>query len=480
MTRHAGFARFVLIAIVVAAAATAALADSHVRIVRLSSVEGQVQIDRATGEGPERAILNTPIVEGARLVTGSDGLAEVEFENQSALRLTEDTEVKFTQLLMNDAGDKINRMSVSKGLVYLDTASKGDDSYLITVGDKTLVVARNTEARITANPDQVQVAVFKGEVQLEGQGQPVVAKKKETLTVPLTNQADSTVAKGVEDVRFDNWNKEREEYSKAYADNQGYGGPNRGYGLQDLNYYGNFFYAGGYGYVWQPYGFAGSMIGWNPYTNGAWMFYPGLGYTWASAYPWGWLPFHYGSWAFIGGTGWAWVPGRYPGQWYASGFQGVPVIRRAPAGWTAPAPPARLATMRSAPTVVVGKANSQALMIPGGRIPPNFGSVVPGRAVGASTAHGFVNPGAPGSAASHAVFSSPQTRMNAAAHGNPGHVFAPPAARGGFAGGESMHPAYGGSRASGMSIEGMHGTPSMSAAHGSAPSAAGHSGGGHK
>ena len=81
-------------------------------------------MDRATGEGLERAILNTPVVEGTRVVTGSDGLAEVEFENQSALRLTEDSEVKFSQLLMNDAGIKINQIQVVKGLVYLDAATR--------------------------------------------------------------------------------------------------------------------------------------------------------------------------------------------------------------------------------------------------------------------------------------------------------------------------------------------------------------------
>ena len=89
MKTHVGISRLVLLALVVAALSGAAFADSHVRIVRLSSVEGQVQIDRATGQGLERAILNTPIVEGTRIVTGDDGLAEVEFENQSALRLTE-------------------------------------------------------------------------------------------------------------------------------------------------------------------------------------------------------------------------------------------------------------------------------------------------------------------------------------------------------------------------------------------------------
>lgn len=95
MNRHTGYARFVVAAILVAVCSIAASADSHVRIVRLSSVEGQVQVDRA-GQGLERAILNTPIVEGTRIVTGNDGLAEIEFENQSALRLTEDSEVKFS------------------------------------------------------------------------------------------------------------------------------------------------------------------------------------------------------------------------------------------------------------------------------------------------------------------------------------------------------------------------------------------------
>ena len=96
MTRRAGLAVSTAIAFVLTAGSIAAFAESHVRIVRLSSVEGQVQMDRATGQGLERAILNTPIVEGVRLVTGSDGLAEVEFENQSALRLADDSEVKFS------------------------------------------------------------------------------------------------------------------------------------------------------------------------------------------------------------------------------------------------------------------------------------------------------------------------------------------------------------------------------------------------
>jgi len=427
MTRHviSDVATFVLLA-----GSVAAVADSHIRIVRLSSVEGQVQMDRATGEGLERAILNTPVVEGTRLVTGSDGLAEVEFENQSALRLTEDSEVKFSQLLMNDAGVKINQIQVIKGLVYLDAATKSDDVYRLMVGNNSFLVRRDTEMRLSAGPDQVQVAVFKGEVQLENQPQPVIVGKRETLTLAADNSTKYTVAKGVEPVRFDGWNKEREAYSSTYAENQGYGGPSHAYGLQDLNYYGNYFYAGGYGYVWQPYGFANAMMSWSPYSNGAWMFYPGLGYSWASAYPWGWLPFHYGSWAFINGTGWAWLPGsNYGGQWYASSFQSVPRVSRAPAGWAAPTPPAATAATKfGQATVLVGKAGALPLSIPGGRIPPNFAGLVPGRPAGsAMAAQSFAKPVA-GSAASHgSVFAAVDNGPSAAHHGSSAHVFAPPA-----------------------------------------------------
>jgi len=452
MTRHVISA---IAAFVLAAGSVAAVADSHVRIVRLSSVEGQVQMDRATGEGLERAILNTPVVEGTRLVTGSDGLAEIEFENQSALRLTEDSEVKFSQLLMNDAGVKINQIEVVKGLVYLDAASKGDDVYRLIVGNSTFLVRRDTDMRLSASADQIQVAVFKGEVQLENQPQPVTVGKKETLTLAADSAAKYTVAKGVEPVRFDAWNKEREAYSNTYAENQGYGGPNRAYGLQDLNYYGNFFYAGGYGYVWQPFGFANAMTSWGPYSNGAWMFYPGMGYAWASAYPWGWLPFHYGSWAFIHGAGWAWLPGgNYGGQWFATSFQSVPRVTRAPAGWTAATPPpVTAATNPAQPTVLVGKAGANPLTVPGGRIPPNFASLVPGRTAGSTTtAQNFAKPSTRNAAAHGNVFAANDNSLNAAHHGSPAHVFAEPPVRSVSVGASEPGIAYGGARSGGSLI----------------------------
>jgi hypothetical protein len=170
------------------------------------------------------------------------------------------------------------------------------------------------------------------------------------------------------------------------------------------------------------------MMSWSPYNNGAWMFYPGMGYSWASAYPWGWLPFHYGSWAFINGAGWAWLPGsNYGGQWYASSFQSVPRVTRAPAGWTAATPPAvTAATNFARPTVLVGKAGANPLSIPGGRIPPNFASLVPGRTAGSAVAaQSFAKPNASNAAAHGNVFAANDSGMNAVHRGS-AHVFAPP------------------------------------------------------
>src|ERR1039457_3420363 len=92
-----------------------AAAESKERIVRLSDVEGTVQIDRTSGDGFERAFLNLPMVEGSRLKTGANGRAEIEFEDGSALRLGNDSEVEFSHLALGDEGQKISTVTLLSG-----------------------------------------------------------------------------------------------------------------------------------------------------------------------------------------------------------------------------------------------------------------------------------------------------------------------------------------------------------------------------
>src|SRR5262252_8246935 len=116
MTGRVGFA-LSAVAATVLIAVVSAHAESHARIVRLSYVDGQVQMAHSA-QGLDRAILNTPIVEGTRIVTRGDGLAEIEFEDQSALRLSENSEVKFRRLSLTDNGARVDEIEVVQGVVF--------------------------------------------------------------------------------------------------------------------------------------------------------------------------------------------------------------------------------------------------------------------------------------------------------------------------------------------------------------------------
>ena len=476
MPGRVGFPLLACAAIALIAASVGAQAESHARIVRLSFVDGPVQLAHAD-QGLDRAILNTPIVEGTRIVTKTDGLAEVEFEDQSALRLAENSEIKFRRLSMTDTGAKVDEIEVVRGVVFFDVRAKSEDAYHAIADGNTFLIRRNTLARISAAPDQLQVAVLRGDVQVENQPQLLSVKKNETLTLDPSQPSDYKVTHGTEALPVDAWNKEREAYTNTYASNQGYGGPRGGYGVQDLNYYGDYFYAPGYGYAWQPYGFANSMIGWSPYSNGAWAFVPGFGYSWASAYPWGWLPFHYGSWAFLGGgVGWAWLPGGYPAQWYANNFQTMPVISKPPAGWQPVSAPAAPSGGASAPTILVGKAAGSPAYIPGGRIPPNFASVIPGRNLSsAGVRNGFVSPTARNELAVSHYGIAPN-----AVRGANSHVFATPHPTYGSTGFESGAGARFGGYGAGAASAGRGGFGASSGGHsGGSSGGGGHSGSGH-
>jgi hypothetical protein len=84
------------------------MGESHARIVRLSDIQGLVQIDKNSGIGFERAFVNLPITEGTKVRAGNTGRAEVEFEDGSSLRLTPNTVVEFAKLGLADSGQRIS------------------------------------------------------------------------------------------------------------------------------------------------------------------------------------------------------------------------------------------------------------------------------------------------------------------------------------------------------------------------------------
>src|SRR6202049_988352 len=133
--------RYNLIFLTVAACALLALpalADSQARIVRLSDVQGSVQIDKNTGLGFENAFLNLPITQGAQVKTRDRGRAEIEFEDGSTLRLTPNTTVEFSTLGLKDSGKRISVINLVAGMAYVNWLGKRGDAFRLHLSRQKL------------------------------------------------------------------------------------------------------------------------------------------------------------------------------------------------------------------------------------------------------------------------------------------------------------------------------------------------------
>ena len=330
-----------------------ASAESKVRIVRLSEVEGTVQIDRATGDGFDKAFINLPVIEGCKLKTGKDGRAEVEFEDGSALRLARDSEVDFTRLALGDAGQKLNTVQLVSGTVYANlhpnngkSKEKAGDQFQLNFARESVTVSEAAHFRVDLADTAATIAVLKGKLNATSPAGQVEVAEKHSATIELANEDPAkkdtfAIAKNYEAEPSDDWDRQQTDYHERYASAKGSNiNSPYGYGMSDLNYYGNFMTVPGYGAMWQPYF---TDAAWSPFQDGGWAFYPGFGYMWVSGYPWGWMPYNYGNWAYAPGFGWGWQPG-YWNPWY-----GIPQVANPPVRTKVPTPP-----VRGHQTVMVG------------------------------------------------------------------------------------------------------------------------------
>ncbi|HYN14630.1 MAG TPA: FecR family protein [Terriglobales bacterium] len=318
----------------------AAALDTNVRIVRLSYASGDVQLDRRQGQGYERAIMNMPIIQGSRLwARGEDALAEVEFEDGSAMRLTPGTAVDFPELSLRESGEKVSSVDIESGTAYFDIRNRMGD-FRVTFGGQQITVAHPARFRVFGDNGQFKVAVYKGDLGVRSGDNRIEVRSGETFALDVSDPGGYNLSKSIAEGSYDGWNQERERYTQSYTSASTYSAdsyyngfsPAYSYGLADLAYYGNYFNAPGWGWVWRPY-YTGAA--WNPFMDGSWMWYPQFGYMWVSPYPWGWMPYRYGAWNFVPGYGWCWMPGTTWNTWAP-----VTAVNRPPLNWVPVRPPA--------------------------------------------------------------------------------------------------------------------------------------------
>lgn len=271
---------------------------------RLSYINGNTYVQRASDLGYEEGVVNTPIGEGDRLGT-TNGRAEIYLGNKNYIRLDENTKIDFLNLPKRDAG--LIRVRNWAGNIYLDVNFlEKEKSIEILTTDATFYILDKGLYRIDVRENkETEILVFQGVVEAAGEDGSVLVKKSQRLTVSdgrIVNRPAAFFA-GAEDT-FDHWNGDRasiinRQLAKRYLSGE----------LEDYQYeldeYGDWTYMSPYGYVWSPRGMAAD---WRPYSYGRWAWMPMAGWTWIPYEPWGWSTFHYGRWHWGLGIGWYWIP----------------------------------------------------------------------------------------------------------------------------------------------------------------------------
>ena len=297
------------------------------RAVRLSSVEGAVQLSQGNQILAQQALANTPLFEGTQISTSEDGRAEVQFEDGSVARISPNSALTLGSLAQQGAQMQTD-LVLNSGLGYFEIQGNGQANQIrVHFGGDVATVSGFSVLRINLDYPPGEVAVFAGNAHIDG-GNTSSLDLHGGESVKLdgtgvgTGTGDYVVAETIEPDSWDTWNSDRdqaltaEESSRTQATSAVPNASNPAWSDLDAN--GNWYDVPGQGYVWSPY--EAASANWDPYGNGSWMWTPQYGYIWVSGQSWGYLPYTSGEWSYYDGFGWGWAPGIGVPWWFGSGF----------------------------------------------------------------------------------------------------------------------------------------------------------------
>src|SRR5260370_11552685 len=239
--------------------AVPATGDSHARIVRLSDVQGTVQINKNSGLGFENAFANLPITQGTELRTRENGRAEIEFEDGSTLRLTPNTAVEFSTLGSSDAGKRVSTVDLVEGKAYVNWLGKSGDEFTLNFSQEKVTLTQAAHFRVASSSSIAEVASFKNTLEVVGPSGLVKVDKRKMVTFDVHANDQPTVAKNFEEDTYDQWDKQSLEYHDQYSKNNSI---SYAYGSSDLGYYGGYSNLARDGRIWAaPFSGAGCEPG---------------------------------------------------------------------------------------------------------------------------------------------------------------------------------------------------------------------------
>jgi hypothetical protein len=423
------------------------------RAVRLSSVNGEVHIYQGNQPLADQAVANTPLFEGARIETGNDGRAEIQFEDGSVARLSPESSITLSVLRgLSTSSERDAEILLNSGLGYFEVQGESESNHMrVRFGDSLVTASGFTVVRINLDKAPGEVAVFSGNAHLEGGASPALdLHGGESVALNANDPNSYNLAETIEPDSWDTWNSDRDqELTSAQAaqtpatENQP---DNRNPAWSDLDANGNWYNVPDQGYVWSPY--EASNPGWDPYANGYWMDNPNYGYMWISGNPWGFMPYQCGAWNYYSSFGWGWNPG-FCNPWWGGGGGWIinigiappryryPVRPRPrnprPVGGHEPTPRPLIAVNRHVPpgnTMPAPRDRTGTVMIAGSVVRPLRPVQQPRLPYNHSVPVFSTRPGSgtqPSTGTTRSVFQGDSTPRAIAVPARPGNVYTPPA-----------------------------------------------------
>jgi hypothetical protein len=283
--------------------------------MRISLMEGDVQVKTPDAGDWGLASINGPIMEGDQVWVPEGGRVELQLNSGTYIRLDQNSAL---QILSMDRDSSQFYLSQGHAYVYFN-APRGGVIQIDTPDGSTRAFDRAV-FRIDMS-DQYQytdVAVYRGYVEMENQVGRTRINAGEMLSIGQNTNGE--IAQMGPPDEWEGWNKTRNDriFARRGVSSR-YLPPELGTYANDFDTSGRWVEVPDYGYCWTPTIAVGAS--WAPYRSGRWI-WSGGDYVWISYDSWGWAPYHYGRWAFIANIGWCWVPPVAGDVYWGPGYVG--------------------------------------------------------------------------------------------------------------------------------------------------------------
>jgi len=282
--------------------------------LRISLIDGDVQIKTEDTEEWVPASINMPLKDGDRIWVPEGGRTELQLRDGTSLRLDQKSALDILTIEKDSF-----QFYLTEGRVYANFRGLRDNLLQIDTPLSSVRSYDRSVFRIDISEDgYTDISVYRGSVYAENRDGKTTIDEGNTLSL-----REGTYAELAPLGPPDEWEKWNREKDRKFAERR----PASRYLPDELQSYSTDFEENGrwvnvreYGYVWTPT--VAVSAGWAPYRTGRWVSIGG-DYVWVSYEPWGWAPYHYGRWAFVASIGgWCWVPPVRGAVYWGPGFVG--------------------------------------------------------------------------------------------------------------------------------------------------------------